>query len=177
VNGNACRTDMPDGKERAGKPVTDLSWFPLKVLYIPACPAGFWTLAHEYIPGGRLLRVKVMDGEKEQPVHTTWSHAHGSFCGPDGVPLKPDKVQMLCSTAWYGALIGKVGGSTGDLPDSTPANTTPWGSKKVFAAGSICILTMALTDGGPLFLTMNDQPERFSQHSGELLVSLDYYPL
>jgi hypothetical protein len=155
-----------------------LNWFPLKITRVPACPAGFWTLADEYVPGGRLLRMRVLDAdEHNQPVPTDWSPAPTSTCGPDGLPSNPEKMSLLCFTALYGALIGKIGGSTGDLPDVTPGNTSPWASKRVFAVGSTCILALAPADGGPLFLTMNDHPERFSRHSGELLVSLEYYPV
>lgn len=155
-----------------------LIWFSLDVVRVPARPAGYWTLAREYIPGGRLLRITVLNADgHNHPVPTSWSPAPNSSCGPDGLPAHPDKMSLLCSTALYGALIGKIGGSTGDLPDTTPGTTSPWGSKRVFAAGTDCILTLALTDGGPLFLTMNDHPEKFSRHSGELLMSLQYYPL
>jgi hypothetical protein len=85
---------------------------------------------------------------------------------------------MLCGGAAYGALVGKIGGSSGDVPDSTVGTAGPYGNKRVFAVGTDCILTLATAaDGGPLFLTMNDKPEEFSKHSGELLVLLEYYPL
>jgi hypothetical protein len=36
---------------------------------------------------------------------------------------------------------------------------------------------LALADGGPLFLTMNDDTAGFPLHPGELVVSLEYYSL
>jgi hypothetical protein len=155
-----------------------LVWFPLETVRVPARPAGFWTLVEEYIPGCRLLRILVLnEDEGHQPVLTNWKPAPNSTCGPDGLADNPDKGPLLCSTASYGALIGKIGGSTGDLPDTTPGTTSLWGNKKVFAAGAVCILNLALADGGPLFLAVNDHSEKFRRHSGELLVSLQYYPL
>jgi hypothetical protein len=152
-----------------------LTWSLLEIVRVLARPTGFWTLAQEYVPGGRLLRITVVNEDQDNQV--TWNPTPSITCGPDGLPASPDQMSLLCSASPYGALIGKIGGSTGDLPDATPGSTSPWGSRKVFAAGATCILTLAPTDGGPLFLTMNDHPERFSGHSGELLVSLQYYPL
>jgi hypothetical protein len=88
------------------------------------------------------------------------------------------KAGLLCSSAAYGALIGKIGGSTADLPDSTPGVTTPYANKKVFAVGTDSIIALpTAADGGPLFLTMNDKPDEFPKHTGEIQVYLEYYPL
>jgi hypothetical protein len=85
---------------------------------------------------------------------------------------------MLCNGAAYGALVGKLGGSTADLPDSTPGTTAPYGNKKVFTAGTDSIIALpTAADGGPLFLSMNDKPGEFLKHSGELFVRLQYYAL
>jgi hypothetical protein len=107
-----------------------------------------------------------------------WSPSEGILCGPDGDRATGAKAGMICCTAAYGALIGKIGGSTGDLPDTTLGNTSPYGSKKVFAVGTDAIVALpGAGDGGPLFLSMNDMPKDFPKHSGELLVLLEYYPL
>ena len=109
---------------------------------------------------------------------TLWSPATGLECGPDGDPSKSLRTGMLCTSAAYGALIGKIGGSTGDVPDTSGGLAGPYPNKKVFAVGTESILTLAtVADGGPLFLSMNDKPEEFPEHSGELFVLLQYYPL
>lgn len=155
-----------------------LVWLPLAIVRIPARPVGLWTLAHEYVPGVRLLRITVLQEDQDnRPVPITWNVSPSLACGPDGNFANPDNVSLVCTTASYGALVGKIGGSTADLPDTTPGNTSPWGSKKVFAVGTTCILNLAIADGGPLFLTMNDAAGGFPLHSGEFLVSVEYYPL
>jgi hypothetical protein len=136
-------------------------------------------LVQEYIPGVRLLRIQTSgEDQQKKKVPMLWSPATGIQCGPDGDLSKPGVSGMLCSSAAYGALVGKVGGSTGDLPDLTPGTTAPYGNKKVFAAGSDSIIVLpTAADGGPLFLSMNDKPDEFPKHSGELFVRLQYYPL
>jgi hypothetical protein len=156
-----------------------LVWQMLDVVRVPACPTGFWTLVQEYVPGVRLLRIQACsEDQQKKKVLMLWSPATGIQCGPDGDPSKTGVTGMLCNGAAYGALVGKVGGSTGDLPDSTAGTTGPYGTKKVFAAGSDSIIALpTAADGGPLFLSMNDKPDEFPKHSGELFVRLQYYPL
>ena len=159
ASGVAYQTSLNEAERLVARLLMALIWFSWEIVRIPARPAGFWTLAQEYVPGGRLLRMTVLNEDQHnQPVPMSWSPAPNSDCGPDGLPANPDKTSLLCTTALYGALIGKIGGSTSDLPDATPGTTSPWGSKKVFAAGATCILNLALADGGTLFLTMNDHP-------------------
>jgi len=172
-----------------------LHWLPLEIVNIPARPLGFWTLALEFAPASRLLRIRVTDKDThQQPVATVWSPANGVTCGPDGLlPDAPQNskpaqsaggsneplVSMLCTSAPLGSLIAKIGGSTADLPDSsTSPNAIPYAGKKVFAVGSDAIISISsAADAGPLFLTMNDVPANFHLHSGALLVALSYYPL
>ena len=153
-----------------------IEWVSIDLIRVPAQPQGLWTLAQEFIPGGRLLRIAVVGHDhKEHPVHRTWKPAAALQCGPDGVLGNAARTSLLCASALYGALIGKIGGATGDVPDTT-VNLPPYGNKKVFAVGSELILPLAISEGGPLFLTMNDSPEGFAVHSGELFVLLQYYP-
>jgi hypothetical protein len=155
-----------------------LIWQPIGVVLIPAAPLGFWTLAEEFVPGSRLLRILTLDETPERiPVAFAWSPTSEVQCGPDG-DFQTSKTGLLFTGAAYGALIGKISGSTADLPETFTGTSSPYGNKKVFAVGSEAIITLpTAADGGPLFLTMNDKPEEFSKHSGELLVSIDYYPI
>jgi hypothetical protein len=181
ANRNAFPTDgSPSGL------AMNLLWTFLNTVHVPACPAGIWTLVQEYVPGNRLLRATVLhevlqEDQKKHLVPVIWNTDPNSPCGPDGLYLpNPTKSAsaLLCVNAAYGALIGKIGGSTDDLPDPTAGVVAPWGTKRVFAVGWDCILALSTAaDGGPLFLTMNDHPERFAKHSGELVVQLQYYPL
>jgi hypothetical protein len=45
----------------------------------------------------------------------------------------------------------------------------------VFAVGSYCLISIGATEGGPLFLTMNDSPEAFAHHSGALYVLVEQH--
>lgn len=157
-----------------------LDWQNIGWVRVPADGAGgFWTLAEEFVPGIRLLRVRVAGQDRDgNAVPTVWSQANGVPCGPDGDPAITAPTGILCSAAACGALIGKIGGSTADIPDTVGGAGGSYSGKKVFAVGHDCILSLpAASDGGPLFLTMNDKPQGFPGHTGELLVFLQYYPL
>jgi hypothetical protein len=39
--------------------------------------------------------------------------------------------------------------------------------------GSHCVISLGATKGGPLFVTMNDTPEGFANHSGALVVLVE----
>jgi len=153
-----------------------IEWIDIGAVQVAAQPVGLWTLAQDFVPGGRLLRISVLAHDHEnQPVERTWKPAATLECGPDGILADTPRTSLLCTSALYGALIGKIGGATSDVPDLTP-NAPPYANKRVFAAGSEVIVPLGTSDGGPLFLTMNDSPEGFAMHSGELLVRLQYYP-
>jgi hypothetical protein len=146
---------------------------------VPSRIAGFWTLVLEFVPGARLLRVRVLSADANgAQLNTQWSPADNIHCGPDGYPNDTKRTNLLCSSAAYGALIGKIGGSTADVPDSSAGSAGPYPGRKVFAVGSDCIVTLpSAADGGPLFLTMNDQPCSFEHHAGGLFVTVEYFPL
>jgi hypothetical protein len=76
----------------------------------------------------------------------------------------------------YGALVGKIGGSSADLPDSSSPGAA-YGNKRVFPVGSHCVVLLGSAEGGPLFLTMNDSPEGFAHHSGVLHVRVEEHPI
>jgi hypothetical protein len=149
------------------------SWKVLKSFKVEARPAGFWNLVSDYVPGSRLLRFRLIDQDAQgQPLPTSWSPDNNVHCGADGKSVTPAKTGLLSGGASYGALIGKIGGSSADVPDSSQP-TTPYGSKKVFAVGSYCVLSLGATEGGPLFLAMNDCPDGFANHSGALSVLVE----
>lgn len=153
----------------------DPSWQKIKLFELKADSAQLWNLVTSYIPGARLLRLTVVaQDEKQQTVSTSWSPVSGRTCGADGIFVTPAKSGLLNTGALYGALIGKVGGSSADVPDiSSP--TAPYGSKRVFAVGSHCVISLANTEGGPLYLTMNDNPDGFVTHSGSLHILMEEY--
>jgi hypothetical protein len=91
-----------------------------------------------------------------------WSYAESSeaVCGANGDPdtfLSP--AICLWPPAPVGALIGKFGGSTAGLDDGTR-----------FIAGAYCVLT-APEEGGPLYLTINDEYTGFDNNAGSIGVS------
>jgi hypothetical protein len=161
------------------KPPMALPWQNMDLVPVSSYGRGFWTLACEFVPGSRLLHLRTVNENRDgQRVPILWSPAGDNPCGPDGDPSAIARTGMLCSSAAYGALIGKIGGSTADTPDTAAGSSGPYPGKKVFAVGVECILSLpTAADGGPLFLTMNDKPESFPCHVGDLHVLIQYYPL
>ncbi|HYM75664.1 MAG TPA: hypothetical protein VE377_06765 [Candidatus Dormibacteraeota bacterium] len=153
----------------------DHKWTPLKRVRIEARPTGLWSVVTDYVPGSRLLRFSLLDKDPQnQPVPLSWNPAEGVRCGADGIGIAPGKSGLLTGGALYGALIAKIGGSSADIPDASQP-TSPYGSKRVFGVGSHCVISLASTEGGPLFLTMNDNPEGFVNHAGALHVLIEEY--
>jgi hypothetical protein len=150
----------------------DPKWTSLAKFKVEARPSGLWIVAG-YFAGSRLLRFTVLDKDAQnQTVPTSWNPATGIKCGADGLGIAPTKSGLLTLGALYGALIAKLGGSSADVPDGSQP-TAPYGNKRVFAVGSYCVISLAATEGGPLFLTMNDNPEGFVNHSGALHVLIE----
>jgi hypothetical protein len=153
----------------------DPQWTPLKRFKVEARPTGLWSVVSDYVPGSRLLRFTLLDKNAQNlPVSTSWSPATGVQCGADGIGIATAKAGLLTPSALCGALIAKLGGSSADVPDGSQP-TAPYGNKRVFAVGSHCVISLAATEGGSLFLTMNDSPEGFANHSGELYVLIEEY--
>jgi hypothetical protein len=153
------------------------TWRKLTIVKLDARPRGLWSLVAEYVPGSRLLRLQVLlTHEHRGFLPASWSPIDGTTCQADGVVSTPPKSGFLSLSAPYGALIGKVGGSSADLPDSSmPA--APYGTdKRVFTVGSYCVVSIGVAEGGPLYLTMNDSPDGFTRHSGALRVLVEEYP-
>jgi|SRR5882724_2039902 len=156
--------------------MTDPAWKEIKKVKVEAKPAGIWNIALPYICGSRLLRFSIQTtDDKKATVPKEWAPSPKKKCGPDGVPMT--KTGALLSTAPFGAIVGKIGGSTADLPDTTAPSTSPYSGKKVFAVGAYAVVSIAATDCGPLFVTMNDSPDGFEDHSGELWVLIEEAPL
>ena len=156
----------------------DLLWSPIAVVAVEANHAGVWKLVVDYVGGARLLRMRVVDhtanGARVLPA---WIQAGDTEITADGSKtVGRTKDGLLLKSALRGALIGKIGGSTADLPDET--NTAqPYGSRKVFAIGTYCVVTLAAADAGPLFMAMNDSTDSTSGHAGTLRVAVEEYLL
>lgn len=154
----------------------DPAWQKVELIKLIATDAPLWTLVRSYVSGSRLLRFTVVDKDANKaPVATKWFPVDKTDCGPDGLATTTAKSALLSNGALYGALIGKLGGSSADIPDSS-AIGSPYGTRRVFAIGSHCVISVASADAGPLFLTMNDTPSGFAGHSGALYVLLEEYP-
>lgn len=151
-------------------------WQALKRVRVEARPVGLWGLAIDYVPGSRLLRFTVLTTDQHGgSAPSSWSPIKGTDCGADGIPTtSPPKAGLLNTAALYGALIAKVGGSSADIPDPSSA-MAPYGNKRVFPVGSYCVVLIGSTEGGPLFLTMNDSPDGFVSHSGALHVLIEQH--
>ena len=103
--------------------MTNPSWREIKWAKVPAKPDGLWTVVLEHISGPRLLRVSVKDkDEKNAEVPVKWRPSKTEECGANGIPKDPSNppstAATLIASAPYGALVGKLGGSTADLPET-----------------------------------------------------------
>lgn len=153
--------------------VTQPNWQPLASgIIVLARPNALWTRVVDYIAGPRKLKI-VSDPA------SNWTLVSGNSPGPDGDPAVPQNANALplLASALLGALIGKIGGSGADntapgpAPGAiqvSPAATIP----QPFSVGSFCIFELTPAQKGSLFLTMNDAPVAFSQHTGQLTVDI-----
>jgi hypothetical protein len=146
------------------------SWRRVKWVKVPAKPDGPWSLAVDQITGPRLIRISVSNKDEQgAEVPTKWKPSSAEECGGNGMAkAAPDG---LVPSAPYGALVGKLGGSSADLTE-TPATS----GRKFFPVGTYCVLNVSATEGGPLYLTMNDKLGDFANHSGELMVLIEEAP-
>jgi len=173
--------------------MTEITWREVKRVDVNMTPGALWRLALEYVQGPRLLRLRVLNSKGEPVLNgepglnkdgkakvdpagkvdwPTWGLAD-SICSPDGNPRNPPKdTLLLCSRAPQGALIGKLGGSSADHPDTAP-NSQPYGTRKVFAVGTYCVIAVAKDDSGPLFLTRNETLDAFNADMGHLNVLIE----
>jgi hypothetical protein len=152
--------------------MTTPSWREIKWARVPARPDGLWNMIVEHIAGPRLLRISVKDLDKDKnPVAVKWKLAAAEECGANGIIKTAAHTGALNTSAPRGALIAKVGGSTADLADATAV-----AARRTFTVGAYCVVSLEKTDTGPLFLTMNDDPDSFSNHDGELLVLIEEAP-
>jgi hypothetical protein len=131
-----------------------------------------------FVTGPRLLRFTIQDkDDKGADTPVKWRLNSNEECGADGSIKGGTKTTALVTTAAVGALVGKVGGSTADLPDASTTASTATSGRKLFAVGSYAVIALTSNDSGPLFLTMNDGPEGFATHSGSLWVLIEDAPL
>jgi hypothetical protein len=153
--------------------IMEPSWKTLKVFTVEARPNGLWNLVTDYVTGSRLLRFRCLTQDAQgNALPDKWNPGTNVLSGADGAWITPARTGLLSGGALYGALIGKIGGSSADVPDNSQ-QASPYGSRRVFAVGSHCVISLGATEGGPLFLTMNDTPEGFANHSGALVVLVE----
>ena len=157
--------------------MTDPSWKELANVKVAAKPEGLWNMVFPYVCGPRLLRVRAAGkDDKGKDVDTKWKPTANDECGPNGLPKSPKTAAtLLVSAAPFGSMVGKIGGSTADLPDTSPGGT--YSGRRVFPTGSYAVVTLTSADCGPLFMTINDSPEGFEDHSGELWILIEEAPL
>ena len=156
--------------------MTSPHWNKLDILRVSAKAVDLWTPAIEFLPGGRLLRLRVSDKDKsDNPVPKKW-RVGGTETGPNGIISGNARTALMCPGAYQGALIAKLGGSTADIGDPTQS-AAPFGTRKVFAVGESCVMPVAVADAGPLYLGINDDPTNFANNDGELWVELSEAPI
>ena len=154
--------------------MTNPSWKELVRAKVPAQPEGLWNIVFPYVYGPCLLKMTaVTQDDHGNDIPTKWKTTANDECSANGL-LRPPKApaSFLVPSAPFGAVIAKIGGSTADLPETSPSGG-PYPGRKVFVVGSCTVVSLASTDCGPLFLTMNDSPSGFAEHAGELWVLIE----
>ena len=136
--------------------MSDFIWRPVVTLKIPD-PESAWTPAVEYLAPNRLYRIKVKGSSAK------WTlEGAKSDCGPDGIEVPPRSGDPVCPGSPYGALIGKIGGSTADKAGS------------IIAIGRYCVCKAAdAAKAGPLYLGVNDQYEWMTKVKGQIEVEIE----
>jgi hypothetical protein len=71
------------------------------------------------------------------------------------------RARCLLEKGPVGALIGKLGGSTAGSDDGT-----------LFLAGQSCVVKVAQGNGGPLYLTINDEITGLGNNDGTISVEV-----
>lgn len=117
---------------------------------VNAKPDGLWTLAIDYLTGPAFIKIEAKEG--------TWWYTAGQECSADGdlASLVAAKTCILAN-APVGALIAKIGGSTAGTADGT-----------MILIGRSCTFEIAEAQRGPLYLTINDQPNGLADNRGKL---------
>jgi hypothetical protein len=132
--------------------MTRPSWKDLVRVKVTAQPEGLWNMVVPYVYGPRLLQLTVIaKDDKGKEVSKKWKPSDTEECGPDGSLENGNQQQqsLLVSAAVRGAMVGKIGGSTADLPDTSPAAAAgPYAGRKVFVSGTYTVVGLASTDCG-----------------------------
>jgi hypothetical protein len=126
---------------------------------VPAKPRGLWTRAKDFVEGPFLTI--------EARPHGFWAYADAatSRCGADGDPdALLARANCLNPDAPVGALIGKIGGSSGGVKDGTP-----------FVVGGYCVFRVP-DGGGPLYFTINDEYDGMANNAGSITVDFAETP-
>jgi hypothetical protein len=126
---------------------------------IPAAAAdGFWTPVLDYVPAGTILKIQARG-------RWNYSDESAALVGPAGDPASPvARDQLLNAKACIGALVGKIGGSTGEKEGDHS-----------FVVGSYCVLEVPEKKAGALMLAMNNLGTARVGSSEPLLVSIHRY--
>ena len=137
-------------------------WRSLGEFTVSAKPEGIWTKVLDYVGPSRKLRFTATGKWAWQDAKDAKDAKVGKHeCGPDGDAKSQKPANALSADALLGALIGKIGGS------SAAVNNT-----SAFPVGSYCVIDVDDKTKGPLYLTINDAPDGLDDNSGELTVSI-----
>src|SRR5439155_508406 len=104
-----------------------------------------WHRVLDFVSGPRLLRFSLQDKNSDGAgVPLKWRISATEECGPDGFRDGADRKDFLLPAAPRGALIGKVGGSTADLPETSPPSREYSALAILFSASAACQRTCSL---------------------------------
>jgi hypothetical protein len=156
-----------------------LHWRLLATVTVPENIGVRWSLAREFVPAGKLLRIQV------KPVAPAPPQAQGQPGISQGAPAmwQPEGMNSPCDAdgdvsqamsqsatlpmtrARRGALIGRIGGGSAD---ETPDDK----SMLLFAVGRLCVLQVPDDKRGSLFLGVNDHAENAVRIQGSFEVEI-----
>ena len=138
--------------------MSEMIWRKLKELKLPTPQDAAWTPALDYVIPKRSYRFTV------KATANSWKlDGMTTDCTVDGTDLSASRsMEPICSGVPFGALIGKVGGSTADHAGT------------IFGIGRYCVYQ--ITDeakAGPLYLGVNDLWVLMSKVSGQIEVEIE----
>ncbi len=136
----------------------ELIWRKLKEVELPDPQDAAWTPALDYLIAKRLYRLRVK-GEADR-----WQlEGMTAPCTVDGTDFNAARsTEPICPGSPFGALIGKIGGSTAD------------NAGVIFGVGRYCVYQVTEeAKAGPLYLGANDLSVLMSKVNGKVMVEIE----
>jgi hypothetical protein len=138
--------------------MSEMIWRKLKEVKVPNPQDAAWTPVLDYLIPKRLYRLHVKE------TANAWRlDGMATTCTADGTDFGAGRsADPIYRDARFGALIGKIGGSTADH------------TGVIFGVGRYCVYQVSEeAKAGPLYLGANDLPVLMPKVTGQLEVEID----